>query len=254
MSKGGGRKTRSDSNVSTTEPEAEMYDADTILLKMTELLCDEKILKRMKTTLFPQVLSDKLDHLSAQVELLTKQLATKEHRISELETKVATLEAQTDAVEQYSRRANLRFQGIPDSGDGEDCDSMIINLINEHMKIEPHVQSTDIERSHRVGPKHDRHGQIRVRPIIVRFSKERTRDVVYRARFRLKDVNAKRPEKIFVNEDLTSTRASLATDARLLKKAGKISDTWTYNGNILIKNARGEITQVRAIADLATYK
>ena len=61
-----------------------MYDADTILLKMTELLCDEQILKKMKKTLFPQVLSDKLDHLSAQVEVLTKQLATKEQRISEL--------------------------------------------------------------------------------------------------------------------------------------------------------------------------
>ena len=89
-------KSRSGSNVST---ETEMYDTDTILLKMTELLCDEQILKKMKTTLFPQELSDKLDHLSAQVEVLTKQLATKEQRITELEKKVATLEAQTDAVE-----------------------------------------------------------------------------------------------------------------------------------------------------------
>ena len=136
-------------------------------------------------------------------------------------------------------------------------DELVIILFyycSKGMKIEPHVQSTDIERSHRVGPKHDRHGRRRVRPIIVRLSKERTRDVVYRARFRLKDVNAKRPGEIFVNEDLTSTRASLAIYARLLKKAGKISDNWTYNGNILIKNARGEITQVRAVADLATYK
>ena len=88
----------------------------------------------MKTTLFPQELSDKLNHLSAQVEVLTKQLATKEQRISELEKTVATLEAQTDAVEQYSRRANLRFQGIPDS-DGEDTDSLIITLINELLGV-----------------------------------------------------------------------------------------------------------------------
>ena len=57
---------------------------------------------------------------------------------------------------------------------------------------------------------------------------------------------------IVLSEDMKDR--VLATDARLLKKAGKISDTWTYNGNILVKNARGEITQVRAIADLATYK
>ena len=134
-------KSRSGSNVST---ETEMYDTDTILLKMTELLCDEQLLKKMKTTLFPQELSDKLDNLSAQVEVLTKQLATKEQRITELENKVATLEAQT--------------------------------------------------------------------------------------------------------------RASLAAEARSIKKAGKIQDTWTYNGNILIKNARSDIIQVREFADLASYK
>ena len=181
-------KSRSGSNVST---ETEMYDTDTILLKMTELLCDEQILKKTKTTLFPQALSDKLDHLSAQGEVLTKQLATKEQRITELEKKVATLEAQTDAVEQYSCRVNLRFHGIPDS-DGEDTDSRIITLINEQINVEPRVQNTDIERSHRVGPKLDKQERRRVRPIIVRFAKERTRDVVYRARFRLKDVIAKR--------------------------------------------------------------
>ena len=242
-------KSRSGSNVSI---ETEMYDTDTVLLKMTELFCDEQILKKMKTTLFPQDLSDKLDHLSAQVEVLTKQLATKEQRISE--KKVATLEAQTDAVEQYSRRANLRFQGIPDS-DGEDTDSLIITLINEQINVEPRVQNTDIERSHRVGPKLDKQGRRRVRPIIVHFAKERTRDVVYLGRFRLKDVNAKRPlEKIFINEDLTSTRASLAAEAWSIKKAGKIQDTWTYNGNILIKNARSDIIQVREFADLASYK
>ena len=51
-----------------------------------------------------------------------------------------TLEVQADTVEQYSHRANLRFQGIPDSGEWEDTDMMIIKLINEHMKVEPLVQ------------------------------------------------------------------------------------------------------------------
>ena len=81
-----------------------------------------------------------------------------------------------------------------------------------------------------------------------------SRDVVYRMRFRLTGVDAKRPlDNIFVNEDLTSTRASLAADARSLKKAAKIADTWTYNGNILIKNGRNEIVQVRVIADLTSF-
>ena len=53
------------------------------------------------------------------------------------------------------------------------------------MNVKPRVQSSDIERSHRVGPKLDKQGRRRVRPIIVRIAKERTRDGVYRTCFRL---------------------------------------------------------------------
>ena len=116
------------------------------------------------------------------------------------------------------------------------------------MKVEQRVQTSDLERSHRVGPKLDKQGKRLVRPIIVRFAKERTHDGFYHARFRLKDFNAQRPlEKAFVNEDLTSTRASLPADARSLRKSGKITDMSTYNWNILIKNEQNEIVQVRAI-------
>ena len=104
---------------------------------------------------------------------------------------------------------------------------MIIKLISEHMKVDPCMQSSNIERSHRVSPKLDKQGWRRVRPIIICFPKECTCDIVYRAHFRLKDVNAQRPlEKAFVNEDLTSIRASLAAEARSLRKAEKIADTW----------------------------
>ena len=124
---------------------------------------------------------------------LRSSLPPKSKRICELKKKVVTLEAQVDAVEQYSRRANLRFQGIPDFGDGEDTDSSVVKLINDHMQVEPCVQTSDIERSHRVGPKLDKQGRGRVRPIIAHFAQERTRDGVYRAHFRLKDFNAARP-------------------------------------------------------------
>ena len=58
--------------------------------------------------------------------------------------KVVMQEAQADTVEQYSRHAKLRFQGIPDYGDGEDTDSMIVKLINEHMEVEPRMQTIAI--------------------------------------------------------------------------------------------------------------
>ena len=55
--------------------------------------------------------------------------------------KVVMQEAQADTIEQYPCRAKLRFQGVPDYGGGEDTDSMIVKLINKHIKVEPRMQT-----------------------------------------------------------------------------------------------------------------
>ena len=54
-------------------------------------------------------------------------------------------------------------------------------------------------------------------------------------------------ERVFINEDLTSTRASLAADARKLRKEEKISDTWTVNGKIMVKNRQNEIAPIKDV-------
>ena len=40
---------------------------------------------------------------------------------------------------------------------------------------------------------------------------------------------------VFINEDLTKTRATIAWEARTLKRERKISDTWTRDGVIFVK-------------------
>ena len=65
--------------------------------------------KQPEKALFPQMLADKMDHLSAKVHQLTDQLAKKDARINELEKKVAALDIQADDTEQYSRCSILRF-------------------------------------------------------------------------------------------------------------------------------------------------
>ena len=138
---------------------------------------------------------------------------------------------------------------------GKDTDAKIIHFVNEKMHMHPPLKNEDIERSHRLGPKLDRYSNKRLRPIIVRFLTERTRDVVYKARFRLKDFNVTQPreEKIFINEDLTSIRASLAAKARLIRKDQKIADTWTTGGKVVIKYVRNEIIVINSKADLDKY-
>ena len=127
-------------------------------------------------------------------------------------------------------------------------------LCNEAMGLSPPLVVTDIERSHRLGPPKDREGRDRTRPVIVRFRSERLRDSVYRARTKLKSHNIQQPDaRIFVNEDLTARRASLAYLARQAKKSRRITDSWTADGKVLIKDLTNNILQITSEKDLAKY-
>ena len=58
---------------------------------------------------------------------------------------------------------------------------------------------------------------------------------------------------IYFNEDLTKIRAQLAKETRKLRKDHKISDTWVYDGKILIKKKNGHVEMVNKIEDLNAY-
>ena len=85
----------------------------------------------------------------------------------------------------------------------------------------------------------------------MRFSSDKARDAVYRARSGLKVYNSRNREApVFVNDDLTNRRAKLAFDCRKLKKEKKIADTWTYNGKVAMKDLTGKISEVGGPAAL----
>ena len=65
--------------------------------------------------------------------------------------KVSTLEFELDELQQYTRRPNLRIQGIEEDFRGEDLESKVLAVINSHMKVDPLVERKDIERCHRLG-------------------------------------------------------------------------------------------------------
>ena len=97
-----------------------------------------------------------------------------------------TLESESDKVEQYSRRANIHFCGIPEGGDAESTDEEVLSVMNNLMGMNPPVERHKLDRSHRLGRKNDGPGRPQARPIIVRFTTEKRWDDVYRARTRLK--------------------------------------------------------------------
>ena len=233
---------------------ATVVDKDSLAMCVIELLKDETVLKRMKEVLFPKHLMDPINALTSKVDVLTREIDDKNAQIKQLEQRVDCLEDASDGVEQYSRRPNLRFFGIPENRSDDDTDKLITTVINESMQLQPPMLQEQLERSHRLGPKTTRDGQQRDRPIIVRFRSEKLRDAVYKSQFLLRDHNARHPEnKIFVNEYVTARRAALARLTRSLKKEGKLKDCWTANGNVLIKDLHNKIHQVRSEADLSPY-
>ena len=162
------------------------------------------------------------------------------------------LEESADAMEQYTRRSNLVFHGFSEiNGGNEDMDAKIIALVNDEMDIGTPLQIGDIARSHRLGT--TRPGA-RGRLIIVRFTSDRVRDSVYRARVNLKLFNRQhRDSPVFINDDLTARGANMAFDCRRLKKDKRITDTWTFNGKILIKDLNNKVNEIKHPEQLGHY-
>ena len=192
--------------------------------------------------------------MACLVTALTECIKQQDEKIKKLEGKVTQLELEADKVEQYSRRSNLRFSGLPETtGESENTTDKLIDIINNNMCPDMPVRSDQIERSHRLRPKMDKNGKPRQRAIIIRFVGEKVRDDVYRARFQLKDDNASARNKVFVIEDLTATRGALAYQTRQLKKARNITDCWTTAGKVLIETNDGLVVNVSSDSDLCAY-
>ena len=236
---------------STTEVDAG-GDKETLALRLVELLGDDTVIRRLRTALYPQMLADKMDRQSALMEQLIAQLTASNTRTQDLEKRVKDLEDQADKTEQYTRRSNLLFSGLPEAGVGEDTKEKILEIVNGKMGVQPPLSPHDIARSHRLGKRRD---DKHCRPVIVRFGSDRVRDRVFRARTALKGHNAERRDApIYINEDLTARRSRLAFDTRQLKRERKVADCWTFNGKLMIKDLANKITEIPDNAALQRFK
>ena len=71
---------------------------------------------------------------------------------------------------------------------------------------------------------------------------------------REQQILSKVPEKIFISEDLTKFRNSLAYACRVLKKENKIQKTWTFDGTVFILDKAGEKSRVYSMNDIDKFK
>jgi hypothetical protein len=164
--------------------------------------------------------------------------------LDKLKTEVKNLSTQVDDLAQYSRKNCLRFSGIAESSSvgREDTDKIVLNICNKVIlrSIGTTLDFGDIDNSHRLGPK-PRSSHDPPRDIIVKFTRYRSKAVVYGNKRNLKNYNSNHSSgyKVFINEALTKRRANVFSRLRRCKRDGLIDSCWTYEGKLFVKKSLG---------------
>ena len=164
--------------------------------------------------LFKQLNSDFRNSLAS----LQSQIESKDKKILELTKRV-------DDLENQNRRKNLRIQGI-DYREGEDVNQKVCDNISKLLKIK--LKPSDIDESFRLNKRGSK--PTSESPILVKLNKYEVKRQIYSSKKLLKDTVT--GTKIYINEDLSKSRADLYKKVRQLRKDRLIWKTWTNNSRI----------------------
>ena len=181
------------------------------------------------------------------------------------------MKAILDDHEQYSRRNSLRISGVIEDTN-EDVVAVTLGFINKELGMATPIVERDIDRVHRLGPRR----AANLRPILVKFATYRALQLVFKQKAylnprrrtelqagawgsgdtsssdRQSSTTTEQGERqhVWINEDLTKSRAEMLWRARAAKKERKIVECWSSDGRIMIKKSGGEIVQIRRVSDI----
>lgn len=163
-----------------------------------------------------------------ELELMKKQIYSLQTNNDILKNENRQLKQSLIDLDQYGRRHNLRFLGIPEH-EKENCEDIIMGVIKNKLKIESNIF---IDVAHRVGKQNYK----APRPIIVRFGFRKHANEVLANRRKLKG------ERLTIVEDLNPSNARIFGSAR---KYGQFNSVWTKNGKVLGSTKEGNIIHIR---------
>ena len=168
------------------------------------------------------------------VDELTRENHALQQHVKTLEGRLLKLERQVNNTEQNNRKNNIEIDGIPASVNDDDLREVVAILLN-HI-TESDIMTSDIEAAHRLPSKTS------PKPTIVRMKRNLIEEAKSKeARTKLKDIAVKmnfpRGTRIYVNDNQSPNMRSLAYNARLLKNAGLITETWFSNAAVRIKRS-----------------
>ena len=217
-------------------------------LYLLEALSDDDICQKLSSACAAQnrELADSVKSLADQVSSLRAQLKKRDDDIVQLQTEIQRLTVKHDDLEQYGRRSSVRIQGITAQG-ADDTDQSVLSLLNDGLEMTPPLQASDIIVSHRVPRRKATDGPL---PILVRFRNVPVKARVMAMRSKLRAHRREQNNPIYFNEDLTPRRSKLFARVRKLVKRELITDCWTYNGDIKIKDHSGVVCAITDFCDL----
>lgn len=168
------------------------------------------------------------------------------------------LTAKIMELENYQRRDNLVFSGLDvnfanvASSDDESATNIvnqIVSFCNAHLSVP--VQPADISVAHLLPAR--RNVDSAPRQVIVRFTRRCMRDLVYRARMKLKEFNRSHGKKIYVNEDMSPASRLIFKEARQLFKNKLIKGCWTRTGKVMLKTLQDTEVEIKKREDLEPF-
>ena len=154
----------------------------TCLVSYVESLCDGQ----HGTVQLISFLKEKFEDMKTSCQEKTgerQQQATAEN--DRLQRQVEDLTRQVTDLDQYHRRVNLEFAGVPEE-EGEDPDKLVLQIAR---KIHPGISADDIDVAHRLGKATcSSDGNRGPHPIIARFPNRCLRNKINDRRRKLQNV------------------------------------------------------------------
>ncbi len=139
--------------------------------------------------------------------------------------KLILLQSRIDELEQIQRECNVRVMGFPEHGENDaNTKSKLMQMVGAQEGSEKNIASIT-----RLGkPRNDK-----CRDLIVKFVSKESSDHFYARRKNTPKSHDNK--KVYINEDLTESKAKLFYDARQMVKRSRLYGTWSQNGNIIVK-------------------
>lgn len=193
--------------------------------------------------------------LKKKVDLLEKSVNTLETNIIVMSKDLELTKRATYINDQYQRRNNIEFSGIPDTIDDDDLEDFCCRLVNDLISDPDgsnEIDVFDIEACHRLrtincqGTKNT----------IIRFTNRKICDEIFINKHKIKNIKMEHlgetvcASEIYVNENICSYFKELGAKSRRLFKRRKVTDSWTSFGTVKIKLKDGTVKIITHQADL----